>query len=336
MPGFAHASLFTHPLTLALMFCLSGSASQAQQSSIPERTELVYFIGEVVNLSQGLATVTLGDVHTLSVVEPDSDTTQHLAVFRSDGPVMRPVGAVPVRYVGTTFSQVDARRPLELQKGDVVMFVRQLDELRNGPAQEDHSLRRAMTRKRPIKGRTSVERSDMAQLLSAYKAEYPKWQRSTSKVAGYFFGRPRDTMTEDLKRLLLQIDLFREYHADGFPSIAAAGEVWKKTMAPVLGKDAIVKHTSATNVQDDPNGDSGRPLDLLKLDRTIKEQFFDSTEQEQALAGFLTATALRVQPRNLDDWLITRFPKTQYPQWESDSSVVERIRRAQRIMEANN
>lgn len=324
-------------ITLLLLTISDGNSSAVAQVDLSgsDRTELIYFVGQVTNVAGRSGTVNMGECHSLDPIHPVTKELQKVSVFRPEGSTISPVGVVSVMESGAVASQIKTDFKTKIETGDIVVFVRQMDELLNPEAHEDHVLRSIALRQRLVARRTSHERNATAELLSVYGRTYPKWERSRSRISGYFFARPNLEMTPDLKRLLKQVDLFRRYHADGFLSVKAAGPLWETTMGPLFGRDTKVKHQSATAAAKDSE-DVGPPLNTVKLQQIVEERFFDSTSQEQQTAAFLTATALRVQPRSLDQWLQTQFLQTQFPQWVDNDAAIERIRFCIQTMEANN
>lgn len=321
---------------LLLAFCADATCVRAQTDvGVSDRTELVYFIGQVNSVSGRTALVNLGEVHSLDVIDESTGKVQAVSVFRAEGSTFRPVGIASVMEARATVSEVKTDYLTNLLAGDVVMFVRQMSELRNGSHHEDHVLRAMALRQKRVANRSSAERNATAQRLAAYKSAYPKWERSRSRIAGEFFAREDLEMTPELQRLLKQINLFRTYHADGFLSVKAAGPTWSTTISPLLGADAKIKHQSATAAAaDSENGE--RPLDIPNLRRITEEEFFDATAEQKNTGAFLVATALRKQPRSLEQWLQTQFLQTQYPEWVDNENVVERIRDAVRAIELSN
>lgn len=324
-------------IALLLLPIVDGTSSAVAQVDLSgsDRTELVYFIGQVTNVNGRGGSVNLGEGHSLDSIHPVTKEIQQVSVFRPEGSTIKPVGVISVVQSGSVSSRINADYKTKIQAGDIVVFVRQIDELLNPSAHEDHVLRSLALRQKQVARRTSSERNATSQILSVYGRAYPKWERSRSRISGYFFARPDFEMTPDLKRLLKQVDLFRRYHADGFLSVKAAGSVWETTMGPLFGRDTKVKHQSATTVGQD-SADEDQSLNVVKLQQIVNERFFDGTPQEKSTAAFLTAAALRVEPRNLDQWLQIQFLQTQFPQWVDNDATIERIRFCVQTMEANN
>ncbi|MEP3480161.1 MAG: hypothetical protein ABJZ55_12995 [Fuerstiella sp.] len=324
-------------IALLLLPIFDGNSLAVAQVDLSgsDRTELIYFIGQVTNVAGRSATVNLGECHSLDPIHPITKQIQTVSIFRPEGSTISPVGVVSVRESGAVASQVRADYKTKIRTGDIVVFVRQMDELLNPAAHEDHVLRSLALRKKQVARRSSHERNATAELLAVYGEAYPKWERSRSRVSGYFFTRPDLELTSDLERLLKQVDLFRRYHGDGFLSVKAAGPIWETTMGPLFGQDTTVKHRSAIAAAKDAE-DAEQPLNTVKLQQIIEERFFDSTDQGKRTAAFLAATALRVQPRSLDQWLQTQFLQTQFPQWVDNAANIERIRLCVQAMEANN
>lgn len=301
-----------------------------------DRTELIYFIGQVTNVTRRGGSLNMGEAHSLDSIHPATKDIQRVSIFRPEGSTMSPVGVVSVVHAGAVSSRIKTDYKTKIQAGDLAMFVRQMDELQNPADHEDHVLRSLILRQKQAASRNSSERNATAILLATYHRAYPKWEKSRSRVSGYFFASPDQETTPDLERLLKQVDMFRRYHADGFLSVKAAGPIWETAMGPLFGRDTKIRFQSATDVNQDSDNGEVKPLNVAKLRQVSDERFFDATPQQKCTGAFLTATALRVQPRSLDQWLKTQFLQTQFPQWVDDQTVVERIRTTVRTMETNN
>ena len=325
-------------LALLCLFTSSGSPAAWGQADLSgsDRTELVYFIGEITQVSGTTGTVNLGKCHALNLVNPVSKKIQQVAVFRGAGTIMKPVGIVSLIHAGSVSSRIKADHKTPIQVGDIVAFVRQVDELLNPDAHEDHVLRSIALRRKQVARRTTIERDATANLLSLYGRSYPKWEMSRSRVAGHFFGRPEGQLSPELEQLLKQVNLFRRYHADGFLSIKAAGPVWETTMGPLFGRDTQVKHQSATTVVQESDEANIPQFNVIKLKSVVDDLFFDVSPEGKNTVAFLTATALRVQPRSLDRWLQTQFLQTQFPHWSGDLITNDRIQTCVRKLGADN
>ena len=324
-------------IALLLLWGFDGNSSAVAQVDLSgsDRTELIYFIGQVTNVAGRSGSVNLGECHSLDPIHPVTKQLQKVSIFRPEGSTLSPVGVVLVTESGSVASQIKTDYKTKIQTGDIVVFVRQFDELLNPKAHEDHVLRSQALRQRQVARRSTHGRNATAELLAVYGEAYPKWERSRRRISGYFFTRPELKLTADLERLLKQVDLFRWYHADGFLSVKAAGPIWETTMGPLYGRDTEAKHQSAIAAIGD-SVDPERPLNTAKLQQIVEGRFFDSTVEEKRSAAFLVATALRVQPRSLDQWLQTQFLQTQFPQWIDNGTSVDRIRLCVQEMEADN
>lgn len=325
-------------IALLLLVIVDGTSVAVAQVDLSgsDRTELIYFIGQVTNVASRGGSVNLGQGHSLEPIHPITKEIQKVSIFRPEGTEIKPVGVVSIVESGPVSSRFRTDYKTEIQPQDIVVFVRQMDELRNSAEHEDYVLRSIAIRQKKLASRNSSERNATAQLLSLYGRSYRKWEMSRSKISGYFFARPNLEMTPDVQKLLKQVDLFRSYHADGFESVKAAGPNWAITMGPLYGRANKIKHKSASEATQDAGNDVARPLNVVKLRKIIEERFFDSTSEEKATAAFLTATALRVQPRSLEQWLQTQFLQTQFPEWVDNDPAIERIRAAVQKMEDSN
>lgn len=301
-----------------------------------DRTELIYFIGQVTNVAGRGGSVNLGEAHSLDATHPVTKEIQQVAIFRPLGTTITPIGVATVVEAGAVSSRVTADFKTKLQAQDIVVFVRQMDELMNPTLHEDYVLRSIAFRQKQVARRNSSERNATAQLLAAYSKAYPKWEMSRSKVSGHFFARPDLEMTSEVEQFLKQVNLFRKYHADGFLSVKAAGPDWVTAMGPLHGRANKIKHQSAIAAGKDGDDGTSTPFNATKLRKIVFENFFDSTDEEKATAAFLTATALRVQPRSLDQWLKTQFLQTQFPEWVDNQNTVDRIRAAVQKIESSN
>ena len=310
-------------VSLIGLLCSSSQAfSQAVEVEL-ERPGLVYCIGRVEQVREGSALIDLGDVHTLKVEQP-------LAVIRPVDGYFTPVGVLRVAESYSTFCRAYRSRTCKPEKGDVVMFVRQFYDLEVGGRHTIDFTKQQIIKRSGENSYSSSRRIDVARALHNYEKSQPKWERSRSSIVGYLNGASfAEGGEKNLKALVSHLNMIREHYRVGRNSLPAAGEGWVTIMPVMLGDTAIAQHESAQSIvvdgDGDPDGETSGPT-IRDVQRNVKEQLFDSTEEERNLISFIIATALEKSPPKFDLWLQQQVEQSQFPELADEDVVLEVIR----------
>jgi len=325
----------------ALLVATSGVAfgqSKASATTTRDQVGIVYFIGSVQSVARGAAVVDLGDVHTLR----ERDT---LAVFRTRDGYLTPLGTLEVQETFGPYSGTEKAHGFEAEPGDVVIFVRELSQMRSFVNHMDHVLGNRLTRSRKQNFVSVPGRPEAVEGLLNYREDQPQWVRNlgededTIYVVGELYGASfADGAPDRLSRLTDQIDLLRDLHLAGNSSVAAASEGWATVMPVLYGQTVTtdVRSRDAVASEDAVAGENraandGRhsvsERDFSRRVRRVGEaRLFDRpAEQRNSLSALLVARLKN--PGGSDDlWFKARLPRTQFPKLADDDQFLEDIR----------
>jgi len=306
-------------LAATVVGCLTGTACGDEEVKL-ERSGLVYGLGAVHSVSEGAAQIDLGDVHTVQVGDK-------VSVFRAQDNYFIPVGVIEIAETSPTVSRCHRSRNASPKQGDVVMFVREFDQLRNPEHHRSHYVRQQLVKSVGRNHYSSQRRGDVAVALADYDVDYRKWERSKRDVIGFLYGKTF-VKTEDLpvRQLLRQIDMMREFHRTGRANLSVAGPAWESTMSVLFGPTVAARNKAAQNVvTEDEFGASAGP-ELRDIRRVVNEEFYDRLDEEQKVISYLAANALKSAPRNIDSWFQQRLEQSQFPTLAGDDAVMETVR----------
>ena len=314
----------SHPFIFALAACalttVCEQTANADELEVPlERTGIVYSIGHVESVINRGAVIDLGDAHTLRVAES-------VALIRQTENYFTPVGILRISETYPTFCHAHPSS-VKPQNGDIVIFIREFSDLKTPEIYREEFLQRQLIKNSGFNGYSTRRRSDTAMALLTYTKSQPKWEKSKSNILGYMNGSSFAGGGEtSIKRLLNQINMFREHYRAGRNSLPASGRGWTQVMSVLAGKTATLQHNS-TQVEnaDDEFQDEETGPSIRDIKRAVAESLFDRTVEERNLLSFVVATALEDSPRKLGLWLRQQAEQSQFPTLSSEDVVLEVI-----------
>lgn len=314
-------SCVSRVLALSVFAIAIGQTVCADGLEVPlERKGIVYAIGQVENVINQGAVIDLGDAHTLQVEET-------VALIRPTDNYFTPIGTLRIAETYPTFSQAYPSPTARAEKGDIVIFIREFSDLKTPKIYREEFLQRQLIKNSGSNGYSTRRRSDTAKALLEYSRSQPKWEKSKSKILGYMNGVSYANGGEaSIKRLLSQINLFREHYRAGRNSLEASGPEWQKIMSVLAGKTAKLQHdsTQVDDADDEFQAEDTGPS-IRDIKRAVAEALFDRTKEEQKLFSYMVATALEDSPRKLDLWIIQQAEQSQFPNLNSEDVVLDVI-----------
>ena len=298
--------------------------SAAVGSVETERSTLVYSIGTVEKMIRGAALIDLGDLHTLSVAAPKNK----VALFRSTAEKYVPVGVLKISETYSTYSLAFPAPGVKPEAGDVVMFVREISQLKSADNHRDDFIKQQLVKNAYATGYSTVRRFETAKVMRTYFEDHRKWERSRANIGGFLNGESFASGREQsLKPLLNYLGMLREDFRIGRNSLTASGKKWTETSRALFGATVMTQHAAAQNVEfEDPVfADQKRPPDR-DIQREVGERFFDRSEEQKNTLSYIVAALLEANPRNDDAWFHRTILQTQFPELGEETFVLEQIR----------
>lgn len=309
---------------LLLAMCCTASATAQDPQFELERSGLVYSVGRVERTISGAALIDLGYIHNLSAVAPRNK----VAVFRVEQSWYVPLGTLTVAETFETTSLTRPNPRVNPQPGDIVMYVRELSQLK---APREHStdfLRERIVRTRNTSSYSTTRLDAVARALDAYQTSYRRWERSEADVVGFMNGQSyADGGERRLQRLLNFLQVMRESYRRGYRSVEAAGPKWVRVIEPILGPTVIAQHAASQDVgQADPLLANMPQISPRDIRREVDEHLFDQSEAQRNTLAFIVADLLERSPRNDDIWFQQALLQSQFPELIEEDYILEQVR----------
>lgn len=317
---FRTGRLMKHIVPILTAFLLIGSAD-AQRVDL-DRSGLLYSIGTVERVRFGSAMIDLGESHALSVAPPYNK----VAVFRVTREQYIPVGILQTEATYETFSQLRPSSSVKPLAGDVVMFVRELSDVKTPERFHREFLRNQILKRRTETGYSSIRRISTADVLREYSLMYREWTQSKANVVGFLNGDSYRGREQDLSELLQYIEMIRDDFRQGHNSLSAAGQSWQRTVPLLFGRTVMAQHAASQPEDADDPTVTPRRADR-DIQRAVDETFFDRTGEERNLLSYLTATLLERPRQGEDVWLRYRLQQSQFPELGQEEVIVSLMQR---------
>jgi hypothetical protein len=308
------------PFTL-LTFCHPVAALAQPASNV--RTDLIYIIGQVVDTEYRSLKVDVGEAHT---IEPATE----LAVFRSINGYFKAIGRVQVIQTHATHSKCHSS--LTIQRGDLVMTVRELYQLHTGPIHRKRILKREVVRSHHQQSLSSFPNIDIANALSDYERSYPNWRRDSKRIAGRMLARSlQSPRTGQLDQLEQQLALMRKYYRQSPLAVASAGDNWASVMQVLAGPTATAGHEL---LLENPNKE-GLQISASELRERVLAKVFHLHPEQQNMVAMIVAILTQENRANIRSFLTAVLPQTQFPGLKEDTQLVLDIENILRELQAN-
>lgn len=298
-------------------------AAAAGQTDINSRTEIVYIIGQVIETMNRSVRVDLGEAHT---IEPRDE----LAVFRSVDGYFKPIGRILITTTQATYST--AGTALTLQRGDLVMTVRELHQLRTGHRHRTRTLKREIIRSYGRQSQSSFANVEIAKALADYAFSYPNWKKDSTAIAARMLAQSlQGSRTSQLDQLERQLALMRRYYRQNSLAVASAGDNWASVMQVLAGPTATAGHAL---LQENQQQD-GLQISASELRERVSATVFHLQPEEQNVVAMIVAILAKENRANIRSFLAAAFPQTQFPALDKDTQLVLDIENILRELPTN-
>jgi len=307
-------------LSIMLTFCHVVPAAAQPDNS---RTDIVYMIGQVIEVTNRSVRIDLGEAHT---IEPRDD----LAAFRSVDGYFKPIGRIPVTKTEATQSMCETA--LALQRGDLVMTVRELHQLQTGRKHRIRTLKREVIRSYSRPSHSSFANVALARALSDYELSYPNWEKAPNAIEGRMLTAslqgPRTSQLDQLER---QLALMRRFYRQSSLAVASAGENWASVMHVLAGPTAAAGHLLLQENAEE----EGIQISASELRERVTSKVFHLQPEQQNMVAMIVAVLTTENRSNIRSFLTAIFPQTQFPSLKEDTQLVLDIEDILRELPAN-
>lgn len=314
----------------------ANSLPAAPPEEFEEPGGLVWFIGTVEQVVDGVPTIDLGEVHTLRRADEGEtftprkgakDSTPDLrlprectvtAIRYSDNH-FSPLGVMEVSLSSPTWCQMKKPASFTPEVGDLVMFVAAPGNLGSGDAIRDSFIRHRIVSNSRENRYSTVRELIEANTLQRVIEKQPNWIEGRRRIAG-FIRSPSVTkeMHARLKPFINQIMAFQDYQDRGVDVAQVTSEAWaivlEKLRYTTVSTDVKMKQVDddavAKPIATETSVDPGQ---LITVRRIVDESMFQRSSEERNTLAAICATLLYTKTSNERQWMSQQLAKSQFP-----------------------
>ena len=320
------------------MFWTANCLQAAPPDDIEEPAGLVWFIGTVEQVVDGVPLIALGEVHTLRTAKEgapfksNSGATDSRELYRLPGEStvaairhrdnhFSPLGVMEVSFSNPTWSQMKKPVSFTPEIGDLVMFVESPGNLGSGDAIRDAFFRHRIVANSSGNRYSTVRESIEADTLQRVIEKQPNWVEGNRRIAGVIRS---PSVTKDmhtrLKPFMNQIMTFQEYQDRGVNVGDVTSEPWRNVLEELRSR----KESTDTKMQE-VDGDPGvaaepivtestvDPGQLVTVRRVVDEAMFQRFPEERNTIAAICAALLYTKTSNERQWMAQELAKSQFP-----------------------
>lgn len=281
-----------------------------------EPAGLVWFVGTVERVVDGLPVIDLGEVHTLR-------KGSRVAVIRYRDSHFSPQGVLDVRFSNPTWCQMERPKSFAAEVRDLVMFVAAPVDLGSGEVIRDSFIRYRVVAS-ANRNRYSTMHGDLeANELQRLSEKQPSWIEGNRRIAGIVRSSTvTQAMNGHLKPFINQIQEFQEDEDQGVNVVQATSLAWKEILDELRRKPA----SSETEWLDDEQAAGAvttenavvteihvGPDSSLKVRRQVDALMFQRSEEERCAVAVICVTLLHTKTSNERQWISQQLSRTQFP-----------------------
>ncbi len=277
-----------------------------------EPTGLVWFIGTVEQIVDGMPLIDLGEVHTLR-------QGSYVAIVRYRDSHFMPLGLLEISYSDPTWCQTRKPTSFEPEVGDLVMFVKSPGDLGTGERMQDAFVRHRIVvnsnRNRYSTVRDPIEADTMQRLIE----KQPAWVEGDRRVAGTVRSPSvKKDMGTRLKPFITQIISFQDYEDRGIDVGQLTSDAWKVVLDVLRGqKDSADPEAMESAVQvvqesTEAGAQAGNAV-FVTVRRLVDQSLFERFPEERNVIAVICAALLRTKTSNERQWTSQQFARTQFP-----------------------
>jgi len=295
-----------------VMPCWANCLQAAPPENVEEPVGLVWFLGTVEQVVDGVALIDFGEVQTLrqgSVVAAIRYRDNHFS----------PLGVLEVRVSHPTWCQTDRPRSFVPEVGDLVMFVELPGDMGSGDKIRDAFIRHQIVANANNNRYSTMRDSIEADTLQRMIENQPGWVKGKRRIAGVIRSPsvPREMHTR-LKPFMNQILTFQDYEDRGVNLAQITPKSWQEVLQVLRPRTALTD----TGTQEVDADAAVEPIvtentvdesQLLKVRREVDELMFQRFPEERNTIAVICATLLYTKTSNERQWIGQQLSRSQFP-----------------------
>ena len=296
----------------SVMPCWGNGLQAAPLENVEESVGLVWFLGTVEQVVDGVALIDFGEVQTLrqgSIVAAIRYRDNHFS----------PLGVLEVRVSHPTWCQTDRPASFVPEIGDLVMFVESPGELGSGDKIRDEFIRHRIVANANNNRYSTMRDSIEADTLQRMLEKQPDWVKGQRRIAGVMRSPSvPSAMHSRLKPFMNQILTFQDYEDRGVDLAQVTPKPWQELLEELRSRteltdtetqevdaDAAVEPIVTENTVDEGQ--------LLKVRRDVDESMFQRFPEERTTIAAICATLLYTKTSNERQWIGQQLAQSQFP-----------------------
>ncbi len=296
----------------AVMLSRADRLSAAPPADIEEPVGLVWFIGTVEQVVDGVPLIDLGEVHTLR-------KGSMVTVIRYRDSHFAPLGVLEIRFSNPGWCQTETPVSFAAEVGDLVMFVEAPGDLGSGDAIRDGFIRHRIVtnanRNRYSTARELIEADTLQRVIE----KQPKWVEGKRRIAGVIRS---PSVTKDLhtrlKPFINQILTFQDYQDQGVDIAEVTSAPWQDVLAELRHRKELIEistpgeglDTAAEPIVTENTVDQGQ---LVTVRRLVDVSMFQRFAEERNTIAAICAALLYTKTSNERQWMSQQLAKSQFP-----------------------
>jgi hypothetical protein len=295
---------------ILLAKCLKAAPPEPEEFN--ESAGLVWFIGTVEQVVDGVSTIDLGEVHTLR-------NGSTVAAVRYRDSHFTPLGVLEVRFSHPTWCQMEKSGKFTSEVGDLVMFVEAPGDMGSGDAIRDAFIRHRIVANANRNRYSTMRDSSEANTLQDIVDNQRNWIEENSRIAGIVRSPTvtRNTLNR-LRFFINQIMAFQDYQDQGVNVAQATSESWSEILrelrhrldsaeseSPEIGADSP---ENAITTEDNVGTDRS-----LAVKHQVDESMLQRSPEERNIVAVICTKLLQTKTTNERQWMSLQLDKCQFP-----------------------
>ena len=337
----------------AMLVLTPGISNAVPFQEIEEPQGLVWFIGTVELINDGVPTIDLGEVHTLRIPGEARPFSLELGgagsrrveeyppgcrvvVLRNRNNRFSPLGLLNVQLTHPTWSEMERPSSFAPEVGDIVMFVGAPAVLGSGDTIRDSFIRHRLIANSNRNRYSTMRDSLEANALQGIVEKQRTWVRGQRRIAGVIRSA---SVTKDsyvrLKPFINQIMMFQDYQDQGVQVSQVTTGAWQGVLDELRYKKDDAFETSPTETDvaaaEAEAAEAGPaiatenkvdPDMLVAVRRVVNEAMFERFPEERDVIAAVCATLLQTKTSNERQWMGQQLTRSQFPELGNQEQVL--------------